>query len=34
VANLVCFLASEQAVFITGAAYLVDGGHLAWQGRR
>jgi NAD(P)-dependent dehydrogenase (short-subunit alcohol dehydrogenase family) len=34
VANLVCFLASEEASFITGAGYLVDGGHLAWRGAR
>jgi NAD(P)-dependent dehydrogenase (short-subunit alcohol dehydrogenase family) len=30
VAKLVCFLASDDASFITGAAYLIDGGHLAW----
>jgi NAD(P)-dependent dehydrogenase (short-subunit alcohol dehydrogenase family) len=29
VANLVCFLASDEAAFITGAVYPVDGGHLA-----
>lgn len=34
VANLVCFLASEEASFITGAGYLVDGGVLAWRGAR
>jgi NAD(P)-dependent dehydrogenase (short-subunit alcohol dehydrogenase family) len=32
VAKLVCFLASDDASFITGAAYLVDGGSLAWRG--
>ncbi len=32
VAKLVCFLASEDASFITGAAYLIDGGSLAWRG--
>lgn len=32
VAKLVCFLASEDASFITGAAYLIDGGALAWRG--
>lgn len=32
VAELVCFLASSQASFITGAAYDVDGGAMAWRG--
>jgi NAD(P)-dependent dehydrogenase (short-subunit alcohol dehydrogenase family) len=32
VAKLVCFLASDDAAFITGAAYLIDGGSLAWRG--
>jgi NAD(P)-dependent dehydrogenase (short-subunit alcohol dehydrogenase family) len=32
VARLVCFLASDDASFITGAAYLIDGGSLAWRG--
>jgi NAD(P)-dependent dehydrogenase (short-subunit alcohol dehydrogenase family) len=34
VAKLVCFLASPDATFITGAAYLIDGGSLAWRGLR
>ena len=32
VAKLVCFLASDDASFITGAAFLIDGGSLAWRG--
>jgi NAD(P)-dependent dehydrogenase (short-subunit alcohol dehydrogenase family) len=34
VAKLVCFLASADATFITGASYLIDGGSLAWRGHR
>ena len=34
VAKLACFLASPDASFITGAAYLIDGGSLAWRGSR
>jgi NAD(P)-dependent dehydrogenase (short-subunit alcohol dehydrogenase family) len=34
VAKLVCFLASEDASFINGAVYLIDGGALAWRGMR
>jgi NAD(P)-dependent dehydrogenase (short-subunit alcohol dehydrogenase family) len=32
VAKLACYLASEDAGFMTGAAYLIDGGTLAWRG--
>jgi NAD(P)-dependent dehydrogenase (short-subunit alcohol dehydrogenase family) len=32
VAKLVCFLASEDASFITGGVYPIDGGSLAWRG--
>jgi NAD(P)-dependent dehydrogenase (short-subunit alcohol dehydrogenase family) len=34
VAKLACFLASDDAGFITGATFLVDGGALAWSGVR
>ncbi|MFE5812868.1 SDR family NAD(P)-dependent oxidoreductase [Streptomyces sp. NPDC056479] len=34
VARLACFLASDDAAFITGASYVVDGGALAWRGVR
>jgi NAD(P)-dependent dehydrogenase (short-subunit alcohol dehydrogenase family) len=34
VARLACFLASDDAGFITGAAYVIDGGALAWRGVR
>lgn len=34
VAKLVCYLASDDAGFITGAAFTVDGGALAWHGVR
>lgn len=34
VAKLACFLASDDASFITGGIYLVDGGSLAWRGSR
>ncbi|MBM3678975.1 MAG: SDR family oxidoreductase, partial [Actinobacteria bacterium] len=32
VAKLVCFLASDDASFINGVVYLIDGGALAWRG--
>jgi len=32
VAKLACYLASEDAGFMTGSAYLIDGGTLAWRG--
>jgi NAD(P)-dependent dehydrogenase (short-subunit alcohol dehydrogenase family) len=32
VAELVCFLASDQSSFVNGVAWLIDGGSLAWRG--
>jgi NAD(P)-dependent dehydrogenase (short-subunit alcohol dehydrogenase family) len=32
VAKLACFLASDDAAFITAAAYFIDGGALSWMG--
>jgi len=32
IAKLACFLASDNASFINGASYLIDGGALAWRG--
>ncbi|MFJ9895484.1 SDR family NAD(P)-dependent oxidoreductase [Streptomyces sp. NPDC091280] len=32
VARLACFLAGDDAAFITGASYVIDGGALAWRG--
>jgi NAD(P)-dependent dehydrogenase (short-subunit alcohol dehydrogenase family) len=32
IAKLACFLASDDAAFLNGAAYLADGGSLAWRG--
>jgi NAD(P)-dependent dehydrogenase (short-subunit alcohol dehydrogenase family) len=32
VARLVCFLASEEASFVNGVVWLIDGGSLAWRG--
>jgi NAD(P)-dependent dehydrogenase (short-subunit alcohol dehydrogenase family) len=34
VAKLACYLASEDAAFITGATFTIDGGALAWSGIR
>jgi NAD(P)-dependent dehydrogenase (short-subunit alcohol dehydrogenase family) len=34
VAKLACYLASDDAGFITGAAFTIDGGALAWHGVR
>lgn len=32
IASLVCFLASEEAAYVNGVVWLIDGGSLAWRG--
>ena len=32
VAKLVCFLASDDAAWITGSTHVIDGGATAWRG--
>jgi NAD(P)-dependent dehydrogenase (short-subunit alcohol dehydrogenase family) len=32
IAKFVCFLASDDAAFITGSVHVIDGGALAWRG--
>jgi NAD(P)-dependent dehydrogenase (short-subunit alcohol dehydrogenase family) len=32
IGKLVCFLASDDAAFINGGVYVIDGGSLAWRG--
>jgi NAD(P)-dependent dehydrogenase (short-subunit alcohol dehydrogenase family) len=32
IANLICFLASDDAAWITGSTYTIDGGAMAWRG--
>jgi len=34
VAKLVCFLASDESSWTTGAAFTIDGGSMAWRGAR
>ncbi|MCX2733726.1 SDR family NAD(P)-dependent oxidoreductase [Saccharopolyspora sp. NFXS83] len=34
IANLVCFLASDQALFVDGVDWLIDGGTYAWRGHK
>jgi NAD(P)-dependent dehydrogenase (short-subunit alcohol dehydrogenase family) len=34
VADLVCFLASDEAAMINGACIVIDGGTTAWRGIR
>jgi NAD(P)-dependent dehydrogenase (short-subunit alcohol dehydrogenase family) len=32
IAELVLYLASEEASFVNGVVWLIDGGSLAWRG--
>ena len=32
IARLVCFLGSDEASWITGQSFIIDGGSLAWRG--
>ena len=32
IAEMVCWLSSERAKYVSGAAYNVDGGIMAWLG--
>lgn len=34
VAKLACFLASDDAAFITGGVFVIDGGATSWMGTK